>query len=371
MGRFLKLMNEEKGQSTVMIAIIFVVIMGFTSLAVDIGLQKSTKAKLQTVADAAALAGAQLLPNVINASNQAIQLASQNGLSTSNIQVITPNNNEISQLKVICTEQIKYSFATVLGFENSTVSATATAQKKDIAGAFEYAIFTEESATFNGSGMYVIGSIHSNNSFTLDGANHAYVDGNIEAVGDLTLNGPGVTITGSCQGANVKASAVMMNKVVNGPAKNIPMLDMSETLINKAKLSGSVYNSSQTFLTKTIDVNQPIYVDGSLNLTDCRFEGNGSIIVSGDINLGGNNLTNIGSSVTLYSLGGTIDVLDNNTKTQAILYSPNGNIILHQSQEIEGRIIAKSLTFNGFGSTVKSSLNDLNSLPKTIVTLIQ
>lgn len=371
MGKFLKILNDEKGQSTVMIAIVFVVIMGFTSLAVDIGLQKNTKAKLQTVADAAALAGAQLLPNVADATNQATQIVMQNGLSASNIQVITPNNDDNSQLKVICTEQIKYSFATVLGFENSTVSAKATAQKKDITGAFEYAILTDESATFNGSGMEVTGSIHSNNSFTLDGANHAFVDGNIEAVSDLTLNGPGVTISGICQGATVKASATMMNKVVNESAKNIPMIDMSETLINKAKLAGKVYDSSQTFTSKTIDVNQPIYINGSLNLTNCSFKGNGAIVVSGDINLSGDNLTSLGSSVMLYSLGGTIDVLENNTTTQAILYSPNGNITLQKSQVIEGRIIAKSLTFNGSGATVKSSLNDLNSVPQTIVNLIQ
>ena len=55
---FKKLRKEEDGQSLVMVALLFVVLLGFSALVIDVGMLYVTKAQLQNAADAGALAGA-------------------------------------------------------------------------------------------------------------------------------------------------------------------------------------------------------------------------------------------------------------------------------------------------------------------------
>ena len=55
---FKKLRKEEDGQSLVMVALLFVVLLGFSALVIDVGTLYVTKAQLQNAADAGALAGA-------------------------------------------------------------------------------------------------------------------------------------------------------------------------------------------------------------------------------------------------------------------------------------------------------------------------
>ena len=54
--------KSESGQAIVLMALSLVVIMGMAALVVDVGNWYHTKRRLQGTADAAALAGAQLLP---------------------------------------------------------------------------------------------------------------------------------------------------------------------------------------------------------------------------------------------------------------------------------------------------------------------
>ena len=55
---FKKLRKEEDGQSLVMVALLFAVLLGFSALVIDVGMLYVTKAELQNAADAGALAGA-------------------------------------------------------------------------------------------------------------------------------------------------------------------------------------------------------------------------------------------------------------------------------------------------------------------------
>ena len=50
-----------------MVALLLGVLLGFAALVVDVGMMYTEKAKLQNAADAAALAGAQNLPNATTA----------------------------------------------------------------------------------------------------------------------------------------------------------------------------------------------------------------------------------------------------------------------------------------------------------------
>ena len=55
--------RDERGQAIVLMTLSLVVIMGMAALVLDVGNWFHTKRRLQGTADAAALAGAQLLPN--------------------------------------------------------------------------------------------------------------------------------------------------------------------------------------------------------------------------------------------------------------------------------------------------------------------
>jgi hypothetical protein len=73
-----KTFRSQRGVVLVLVALLLVVLIGFVSLAVDVGYLLVKRNELQNAADAAALAGAALLPDSIAAGNRAIELAEAN-----------------------------------------------------------------------------------------------------------------------------------------------------------------------------------------------------------------------------------------------------------------------------------------------------
>ena len=78
-----KTRKKEDGEALVLFALLMVVLMGIAALVIDVGGGNVTKSKLQNAADAAALAGAQDLPNASNAENTAKNNAELNGVDQS------------------------------------------------------------------------------------------------------------------------------------------------------------------------------------------------------------------------------------------------------------------------------------------------
>src|SRR5919205_3406328 len=72
--------RSERGQVLVMTVIAMTVLLGMTALVLDVGAWFHSKRQLQATADAAALAGAQALPDDPSNANQlALQYANKNG----------------------------------------------------------------------------------------------------------------------------------------------------------------------------------------------------------------------------------------------------------------------------------------------------
>ena len=134
---FLRRSRREEGQAMLLAAVSMVVILGFAAFAVDIGYIAVQKTDLQNAADAAALAGVVDLPGTANAVSTAVAYAKSNGMDidANNVAkntdkvVITPLSG--NRLQVVCTRQVDYFFAGVLGFESTTVTARAVAEKND------------------------------------------------------------------------------------------------------------------------------------------------------------------------------------------------------------------------------------------------
>jgi Flp pilus assembly protein TadG len=126
MKKLIKIMKKEDGQSLILVALLMVVILGFAALTIDVGMMSLTKDDLQIAADAAALAGAQELPDYPDQAKTVAQnYATANGKSGDDMTVTIGADNKSITVKVTRTENM--SFARVLGVNSSTGSAIATA----------------------------------------------------------------------------------------------------------------------------------------------------------------------------------------------------------------------------------------------------
>lgn len=127
--------GREEGQAMVLAALVLTALLGFAAFAVDIGYVTVQKTDLQNAADAAALAGVADLPSNANAVSTAVAFAKANGMDivennkTNNRDKVVITPLSATQLQVVCTREVDYFFAGVLGFESTTVTAKAVAEK--------------------------------------------------------------------------------------------------------------------------------------------------------------------------------------------------------------------------------------------------
>ncbi len=131
--------RDESGQVIVFVVLAFVVLVGMVGITIDIGYAYKTQRDLQSAADAAALAGAQELPDVTAATAMATQYgASSSGgnkiwkvpvtenVTTSCVTSI-PGCNPVNTVAVNETANVPTFFAKVFGLSSFTVHVKATA----------------------------------------------------------------------------------------------------------------------------------------------------------------------------------------------------------------------------------------------------
>lgn len=122
--------RDERGQAIVLMVLSLVVIMGMAALVLDVGNWYHTKRRLQGTADAAALAGAQLLPDDSSgAQSQALTYANKNGgdVAGANITVtstVLPNDT----ISVRARKTDPGIFSGILGISSADIDARAKAR---------------------------------------------------------------------------------------------------------------------------------------------------------------------------------------------------------------------------------------------------
>ncbi len=122
--------RDERGQAIVLMTLSLVVIMGMAALVLDVGNWFHTKRRLQGTADAAALAGAQQLPNdPSGAQSLALTYANKNGgdVAGANITVtstVLPNDT----ISVRARKDDPGFFSKVLGITSADIDARAKAR---------------------------------------------------------------------------------------------------------------------------------------------------------------------------------------------------------------------------------------------------
>jgi len=124
--------SNERGQVAIIVALLIISLLGMTALVIDMGSLYEERRFLQTIADSAALAGAQELPEKPDeAIQKAIEYAGNHrDLSSINIEVTIERwevDNDQITVKVNNPNTPVY-FAKVLGIYSADVAATATAR---------------------------------------------------------------------------------------------------------------------------------------------------------------------------------------------------------------------------------------------------
>lgn len=370
-------LRGEGGQSMVLIALVFAVLCCVAAFVIDIGGEMAQKEQLQNAADAAALAGAQSLPDTDAARSAALAYAQSNKAVSSGVTVDAPYGGDGSEIEVICQKNYFYSFARIFGKTSQIVSARAVAQVGGIdETAFGYAVFSGDRSNalvFNGGGLYINGSAHSNSALCINGPDQT-VTGRAEASAALTVNGSSISIA-ACQGLplSINGSRLSIGSRIVSAAPLVDMPDFSDLIKTEAQAAGRAYEGDQTFTGSGIEVDTPIYVHGNVTINGGGFTGKGVILASGDITFNGSSLTNCAQdAVCFYSGGGNIIVNGSDVELDGMVYAPLGSVTMNGSnQTIRGRVIADSVNFNGSGIHINSGGGDLDSLPAKSVKLVQ
>jgi Flp pilus assembly protein TadG len=126
----MKKMNQ-KGQSMVLTIVFLTVLMGMMALVLDVGSWYRAHRAAQSTADAAALAGAQALPDSAQATSLANEYATKNtgsGGSYSTQVTLSQQGFETDTIKVKVTRPSPGFFAKLFGVNTVSVSGTATAR---------------------------------------------------------------------------------------------------------------------------------------------------------------------------------------------------------------------------------------------------
>ena len=127
--------QNQKGQATVITLVFLVVLLGMAALVLDVGSWYRAKRSAQSTADAAALAGAQSLPDTSGAKNLAQQYASKNGGLGSGGVTFSSSQSANDSITVKVSRPAPGFFSKLFGVRSVTTGATATAKSEVIAQA--------------------------------------------------------------------------------------------------------------------------------------------------------------------------------------------------------------------------------------------
>jgi len=123
-------LKSERGQAFVLAAIAMVMCMGMAALVLDVGNWFRDKRRLQGTVDAAALAGAQQLPdNASGAQSQALNYANQNGGNVAGADIVITTQYQANDTIAVKGQRNDTGiFSGILGIGGANITATAKAR---------------------------------------------------------------------------------------------------------------------------------------------------------------------------------------------------------------------------------------------------
>jgi len=129
--------RRQQGQTLLIFVLALTVLLGFTAMAIDVGLFFEDRRHVQNTADAAALAGVAELPgNPAAAKSRAAQWAAKHGVTAGELKKIEVRTTDYPNdtMYVEIERQFSWVFGRVLGKTTSAVPASAAAQVGSVSG---------------------------------------------------------------------------------------------------------------------------------------------------------------------------------------------------------------------------------------------
>lgn len=298
---FNKLINSESGQSLVLFALIASVLFGFAAISIDYAVLSHEKRLLQTMADAAALAGAQVSDDASkDVKTTAIDYAKNNGLiynendikQDDDIIKVNPKYQEdTSKVEVIITRTVKNSFARIINIDESDVSARAVAENvvvyeesdSNTCDQGDFGLLSGGSIKLNGSTLEIFCHTHSNNNIDLSQAKGT-LNGNLTAAGNITKAYNSTHTVVGVEKEKTKQETITLPIIDKIPEMNLEKIK---------KIPGiKIFNEGQTFNGNYVG---PILVNGNLKINSTT-NIKGNLYVNGNLEFdGGSTLTSEGS----------------------------------------------------------------------------
>jgi Flp pilus assembly protein TadG len=343
--------RAERGSVAVIVAILLPVIIGIAGLAIDVGSWYLTQAQLQNAADAAAIAGAQDLPNNPTGAAAAAQTQVTDNVSGATVTSVTPYNGSSSQIQVTVSKRSTVSFAAVLGIGAPTVTASAVATASQGTGNFIYAASTACNAiSIATSGQLAATSLWSNGGITVSGQ-HTTVSGQVD-IGNSAcpfpsqLTPPGATSVGTNTGWPVPLPTTAQGNMSSScSSASIVITDSSWLSANPPGIycttgfvlifnSGSLTFNGYEFVSENTSPNA-IYVSTSGNTTFTGYSAGSAPQTLFYATAGGINFNNSGSG----ALTGYV-------------FAPNGQVSFSVSGNTDtGFIEASTIALSNSGNT--------------------
>ena len=156
--------HPERGQTLLFFVLALTVLLGFTAMAINVGLFYEDRREYQNTADAAALAGVAELPhNPAAAKIKAAEWASNNGVPSGEIKSIEVRTTEYPNdtLYVALEGEFSWVFGRVLGKTSDPVGASAAARIGSISGnnnLMPWAMVIGDSACLDATGVQIPGA---------------------------------------------------------------------------------------------------------------------------------------------------------------------------------------------------------------------
>lgn len=197
--------------------------------------------------------------------------------------------------------------------------------------ALEYTIFSgSETADLNlyGWKSNFNGNVYTGKNFNYGGSEF-YVDGRIDAVGNIITNGWKTEIT---------------ERNENSEKIDIPNFDAA---ILEEAAPFEIFEDSPAYVQDRNVIDSSIKVNGDVVISGTTFEGDCYIIAEGDITYNVQNFNTLGR-VVLYSKNGNITINGSSIEINGIMYAPNGSVNFNTYETtLNGRIVADTINFNG------------------------
>lgn len=311
--------RAERGQVVVLIAVAVVALLGCAGLAVDMGYMEHEKTKMQTAADAAAIAGASVLAGGSSAITAAAdEDASLNGftngtagaaVTVNNPPLSGPNAGNSNYVEAIVSQPQNTFFLSILGYSKITVTARAVAQSESAAGCVyaldssaSQAVSLSNGVNISTSCGLIVDSSSSTALSVIGGAKLTTTS--VGLVGNYVLNNGGSIVKYSSGGTLTPATGMI---AVPDPLGSV----------TAPTVSGCTYTGQQVYNSYTASQNPPYsgkysisagtYCGGisASNGISITFGSGTYILAGGGMSLQNGGGSTTGSNVTFYNTTGS------------------------------------------------------------------